>query len=239
MAIHIRTLEKAVAEVCKDNKPLIIESAEGRRAFIESLKAPLTADKRIDRVYMGTVQSSKRSLYHKASAVISTPRRSSYFEPEFCFNERHEFVLNYYSFKKDYYLNGLEDLWRVVDTLHKMYILDDQELKKQEKINLLKTNSMVAKLKEIAAEDGFEYAAEQARTFVNLMVKLTNRDALMIQVPYKNFQEVMQEVRPMIKTIRELSQRGITFKIKGFGYVKWQSTKNENNDNEESDDDDD
>ena len=49
----------------------------------------------------------------------------------------------------------------------------------------------------------------------------------------------MQEVRPMIKTIRELSQRGITFKIKGFGYVKWQSTKNENNDNEESDDDDD
>lgn len=227
MAIHIRTFEKTIAAACENNKPLIIESQTAQQAFITALKDPLSKDKRIDHVYMGTVQNSKRPLYHRASLTIRCPRRYTYFSPDIQFNEQNELVITGSRFKKNYYINDLDSIFAVVEALHKLYIKEDQEETKKEKINALKATSMFGKLKEIAEEDGFEYAITRKKLYAVLLIKLTNRDALNIHVPYKNFQEVMQQVRPLIKTIRELTQQGITFKIQGFGYISWNTIEPE------------
>ncbi len=227
MAIHIRTFEKTIAEACENNKPLIIESKTAQQAFIADLKAPLSKDKRIEHVYMGTVQNRNRPLYNRASFMLRCPRRSIYFSPDIHFNEQNELIVMESRFKKSYFINDLDSIFIVVDALHKLYIKHDQEETKKEKINSLKATSMFGKLKEIAEEDGFEYAITRKKLYAVLLIKLTNRDALNIHVPYKNFQEVMQQVRPLIKTIRELTQQGITFKIQGFGYVSWNTIESE------------
>ena len=224
MAIHYRKLEKVIAEICENNKPLVIHNATERKQFIESLKEPFSDDKRIRTFYTGRSQNNKRPWYDYIEPMIHSSRRSSYHSVRISFNEQDELIIGSDD-KKNNYVSGLADIWVVIDALHKLIMQDDQEQLKKEKINTLKATSMFGKLKEIAAEDGFEYAIEKKKLFATLMVKLNNRDALNIRVPYKNFQEVMQQVRPIIKSIRELTESGVNFQIKGFGYVSWNTAK--------------
>ena len=226
MAIHHKKLEKVIAEICENNQPLVIHNATERKQFIESLKEPLSKDKRVRTVYMGRAQSSKRpSWYDYIDPMIHSARRTTYCSPQISFNEQNELTIGSGTVKKQNYVGGLADIFAVIDALHKLFEQDDKEELKKEKINTLKATSMFGKLKEIAAEDGFEYAIEKKKLFATLMVKLNNRDALNIRVPYKNFQEVMQQVRPIIKSIRELTESGVNFQIKGFGYVSWNTAK--------------
>lgn len=103
-----------------------------------------------------------------------------------------------------------------------------KEAKKNQKIRDLKANSVVARLKIIAEEDDFEYSYEQSTTRMTLHVKLSSQSALSIAVPFSKFQEVMQELRPMVRLARDMAEKGIVFKIqKPDHYTHWNNQKHQ------------
>ncbi len=222
MGIHIRTIEKLAAEAFKNDLPLVIIDKDEQTAFLENLKKQLNIDEKwIMHISNHKGWNDKKGHYVGLSIRLKTPDGGYGFAPEIQFNLQNELVLTYYSFRKEYYCASSHTFLKFLEQLFELYKVAEQNQRKVDKINALKMNSIVAKVKEIAQEDDFEYACHEEATKVNLMIKLSNRDALIIHVPYKNFQDVMQQIRPIIKTIRELTKSGITFKIKGFGYTIW------------------
>jgi hypothetical protein len=76
----------------------------------------------------------------------------------------------------------------------------------------------MAKMREIAREDKLEFITKEMKSQLRFTVKLAEKEMLEIDIPYKNFQNVLMQVRSAIKTIRELRQNGVILWIKRYTY---------------------
>jgi hypothetical protein len=98
------------------------------------------------------------------------------------------------------------------------------EVLKKEKIKALKLKAIVAKIKEIAREDKFEfYIDKHYATKVKLVVRLAEKEKIEIDIPYNKFQDAVKNLRVTIQTLKDLHSSGITFKIRFLSFCepKW------------------
>ncbi len=116
----------------------------------------------------------------------------------------------------------------IIDKLEEKYrekytVIASKELKKN-KIKQLKMSAILAALKEIAQELNVEYNYKEQKYRILLFIKLSNKNALKITVPYKNFQEIVPKLKTTITEILEWQKKGIDFEIKGnAGSLGWLS----------------
>jgi hypothetical protein len=85
---------------------------------------------------------------------------------------------------------------------------------KREKLRNLKSQAIVARIKSIAREDGFDFATQADRVKLKLYVRLGEREIMEILIPFKRFEEILPRLRETIADIRKLHADGIRFSIK-------------------------
>lgn len=120
------------------------------------------------------------------------------------------------------------DLVRYCQAILQCYEDVYAEEKKKQKIRDLKAGGILAHLKAIAEEDGFEYDHRRNTQRITLYVKLSERNMLTVAVPFGKFQEIMQEMRPIIQLGREMASKGILFQIGPHGrYHSWKKASPE------------
>jgi hypothetical protein len=211
-AFNYRTIQKIVTDLSKNSIPIYAHTQREKEALFEKIKTLLEADKRL---------TTKFSRYRgnedtdwKTSLVIFFKAYDTNYSsiPYLKFDK-----LGRLCFDKDY-----EDIYRPVDfsTLQKvinevftLLEMNEADKLKKQKMRDLKTQGILAKLTEIAKEDGFEFDYEQIPTRIKLTIKLPEKKLLHIDILFANFQEVMQQVRPFIKNCREIAATGIGFSI--------------------------
>lgn len=88
--------------------------------------------------------------------------------------------------------------------------------KKHEKIKDLKYGAITAKIKELAAEKNLTYALEVYHTKVKFFIKLSASEMFEIDIPYKHFQSVLQNIKTAVAALFDLRGKGITIKHRKF-----------------------
>lgn len=88
--------------------------------------------------------------------------------------------------------------------------------KKHEKIKDLKYRAITAKIKELAAEENLTYALEVYSTMVKFLIKLSDSEMFEINIPYKHFQSVLQNIKTAVTALFDLREKGINIKHKRY-----------------------
>ncbi|MEK8018871.1 MAG: hypothetical protein VSS75_018530 [Candidatus Parabeggiatoa sp.] len=106
---------------------------------------------------------------------------------------------------------------------------------KRKKIKTLKHKAIIAKIHEIAKEEQLAFYVIKYVTKVKLAISLDESEKLEIDIPYSQFQEILQNLRVMIKTIREFHDLGITLKMRRNAYRQpdWISYEEDDDDEDE------
>jgi hypothetical protein len=92
---------------------------------------------------------------------------------------------------------------------------------RREKVRDLKAQAIVAKVKNIAREDKFEFNFNADSVKLELYVKLSNGQYAEIHIPFKTYQDVLPCLREMIASFRNVGEYGVKFKIKSNFYGRW------------------
>ncbi|MCP4154254.1 MAG: hypothetical protein GY757_41400 [bacterium] len=84
--------------------------------------------------------------------------------------------------------------------------------KKHQKIRELKYRTISAKIKELAEEKNLTYALVDYHTKVKFFIRLTDTELFEIDIPYKHFQTVLQNIKTAVTALFQLREKGITIK---------------------------
>jgi len=128
------------------------------------------------------------------------------------FNENNELMIKHFSSRAMVY--QIEQIYTFIDRLKVEYQKKKARQLKREKINKLKQQAIVAKVKEIAKEDRFEFSVREYSIKLKLTVRIEGGKIVEFDIPYNKFQEVLKDLRSVIQDIRELQKSGISFKIR-------------------------
>jgi hypothetical protein len=126
----------------------------------------------------------------------------------------------------------VEQIYSFINKLKAEFDQKKAQAHKTEKINNLKQQAIIARIKEIAKEDKFEFATtwREYQNKLKVMVRLEGSILLEVDIPYSGFQEALKNLRPLIRNVNELQKLGISFKIKsdsGYSGHGWITPDNE------------
>jgi hypothetical protein len=86
---------------------------------------------------------------------------------------------------------------------------------KRGKVRELQTQAIIAQVRKLAREDRFDFAFEADPRKLNLYVKLSEKNILVLYLPFKDFKDCLPRLGPAIASLRTLHQSGIRFEIGG------------------------
>jgi hypothetical protein len=209
--LNYRSVEKIMAGICKDSVPIYAHSRYEQDALFEKVKTFITSDKRLS-----TSSGSYGDTYEPSVKYINVIFKDydKNFSPLPYIRINSSGCLSFkISGPKISCPLDFETLQQAIDEMFKLIELDKADKMKLQKIRDLKTSGIIGKLNEIAKEDGFKFHHEQTPTRVKVSIVLPKNKTLRIDVLFADFQEVMQQVRPFIKSCQELAATGLAFSI--------------------------
>ena len=210
---NYKTIERVTAQVCENSVSIIAHSQREQEEALHKFRTFIESDKRL-RVSIGSGSSGKNTWSKYLSVYLANYDYDFPSIPHIQFDTLDRLAMFESHSKKacpiDYTTFPL-----VINEMFKLHEIEQADKKKKQKMRDLKTQGILAKFKQIATEDGFKYSYEQSTTKVVLSIHLPKNKRLQVDVPFSNFQEVMQNIRELIKNVEELTNKGISFRIKG------------------------
>lgn len=91
---------------------------------------------------------------------------------------------------------------------------------KREKLRDFKTRAIIAKIKEIAQKERFDFATQVDRVKVSLYVRFNKQQFIKIYIPFGRFQDVLSKLPQSLRLIRELQELGLQFQVSRHGYAR-------------------
>ena len=85
---------------------------------------------------------------------------------------------------------------------------------KRDKLSKLRAHAVLARLKRIAAEDGFAFAIATEGSKVWLYVRLGARSLLELRFTHQGFEASIEAARPLIAAARAGHEKGVTFGVR-------------------------
>ena len=95
---------------------------------------------------------------------------------------------------------------------------------KRQKQKDLKMQAILAQVRKIAKEDGFDFATEVDSVKIKLIIRLSDQDYFAILIPFNRFKEVLPNLRNAIQALRETYDSGVRFKTnlkRGYRRSDW------------------
>lgn len=84
---------------------------------------------------------------------------------------------------------------------------------KRGKQKALKTQAILAHLKKIAKEEQFNFSFETDHVKVKLYVEIAEKEWVMLQIPFKHYQELLPKIQQTLRAILEVRSLGIQFQM--------------------------
>ncbi len=121
------------------------------------------------------------------------------------------------------YLGSIEALIRLCEGYRERVQRAYNQAAKRQKVRNLRVQAMIARIKEVAKEQGFDFQVEHNTQNCWLYVRTSSRDCIVIRIPWRRFQEVLPKLGDLILKAREIYAEGIQFGIgqaRGANWIK-------------------
>lgn len=175
----------------------------------------------IQGITLSEIQTDYRKKpYMYVSIYLHSPRL---YEEKYvlAFDSQGYLELQYYT---DMYvkLNDDTDIWVTYrDALKKAAKLSDDrqvvlraEAVKRDKIRDLKKAAINAKIKEIAVAENVTYNIDDIYVSKLKLIVRFNDKRMEMDIPYKNYQDILQNLQIAIRSIKDLIDKGVSVKLK-------------------------
>ena len=149
----------------------------------------------------------------------------------FQFDENNDLVLRVYP--EQYHLQDVNQLVAFKEAVIKAAIIAQQKVieskansLKRDKIKELKKKAIIAKALELVQLENVPYVIDDSfTTKIVIFIRLSETVRLEVNVPYSNYQIVLQNTQAAIKAIREFADKGIAINVRTSGattpFYKW------------------
>jgi hypothetical protein len=225
MSLNSRTVAKILRETFTGEQPIIKDAFE-HKAFIASIKENLKNIKRLDfSSHYSSHTEKDKDLYCYFSVKENDEDRYWYYSSDsftIKFNQHNQLMIEQHldSFAMVYHV---DQIYAFIDKLKLAHQEKNARRLKKKKINGLKQQAIIAKIKEIAKEDQFDFFTREYDKKLKLTVRIKDGSIMEIDIPYGKFQDILKDLRSLIKTVRELQKGGIIFKLKSSSGYKSRS----------------
>lgn len=228
-SIHPNTMGKLLREHFTGEIPISIKTASEQKKLISQIKAEL---KKIQAVHLSdNYYYPHDEEREKCTLRFSLEDDSPHYYRPYCSltlkfgADDHCLIIDGQARRALVY--QVEQIYSFIDKLKTEFDQKKAQSHKTEKINNLKQQAIIARIKEIATADKFEFATtwREYQNKLKVMVRLEGGILLEVDIPYNSFQEVLKNLRPLIRNVNELQKLGISFKIKsdsgysGHGWI--------------------
>ncbi len=234
------TINKVLKKVFNGIAPKTITDIDQQLMFMQKLYGQINedADFKMEKEYFYVHYSTKKKIPNITLKVKSLTATIYAPDLRINFSDSGDLQINNDG-KKYFYFNDFDDLLRLKTAFQKEYELvaernkkSEQNEVKRDKIKQIKTKAILAKINEIAEEEGFEHFVDaKLTTKVKLYIRLAKNDYVELDIPYKNFQDVLQNAREVYHSIKKLKDDGIQVKMKYSIYtkkMKWKTLSKNN-----------
>jgi hypothetical protein len=219
MSLPIRTIQKLMREAFPASHPLIVDPAE-RRGVAARVLDSLGGIEGVDSTKDGYVREEEKSRF-VCEFSLADPNAYYYYGTHVGFrllldDEGRLTIQQSHSHHNNRAM--VSDLGEVVDFVRRCKQRIDRQTalkSKREKVRELQTHAIIAQVRKLARQDGFDFAFEADPRKLNLYVKLADQKTLVLFIPFKEFAECLPRLGPAIANLRALYQSGIRFQIGG------------------------
>lgn len=117
------------------------------------------------------------------------------------------------------FISNLDELVAFIDVCQDRLDRQNAQKSKRQKVRDLKAQAVIAQVKKMAKEDKFDFYTDTDTVKLKLYIRLTDREAIRLDIPFKRFQEILPQLRETIQSLRDLYASGIKFKIESPRYL--------------------
>ncbi len=217
MTIQTRTIQKLMREDFPGTNPLVVEPAE-RDKVAADLKARLERLDGVDATGHYHVRPEDKPRFVYAFA-IHNPEAYYYHSLRIRFrlqvDEENRLTIQEAHGSHSAMVGDLEEV--VTFVRHCKQQLDRQKAlrTKRSKVRDLYSQAILAHVRKLAKVERFDFMSESDAQKLNLFIKMSKDQSLVLPIPFKNFKDYLPHLQTAIVSLRQLYQKGIRFQLVG------------------------
>lgn len=166
----------------------------------------------IDRSYYHNYYNKNKSEHLCSFSLNDVTSRWSHYDFHLLLNDKYEMAIEY-SYHDAAIVSNIAEIEAFIAACQEQLDRQAALLNRRTKVRQFKAQAIIAQVKQIADEDNFEFFTENDTVKLKLFVRLSKDSAIEIHIPFKQFQEVLPNLRSIIASVREVYKQGVKFKI--------------------------
>ncbi len=226
MQINNRTIEKILKETISTNSnenTIKVVGVDNQNKYLQQLYEEEFKNK--DYVYpkldKNRYYDTRDYFFYISFAFIASESDLEYYSDRFEIKFAKDYLILVKSYSY-YYISDFSEIREFREKYLKAHAKAKSEYLKKAKIKALKRNAILSTVKEIAKELKLNYRYEEQKYRILLFFKISKSKTLKISVPYKQFQEIVSEIKTITIEIMKLQEKNINFDIKSnAGSFSW------------------
>jgi hypothetical protein len=214
-------LNKILKKLFKKKVGFFLESEEEKEKFLFELAKKLNAHEQIH-CPEANYPKSERAL-KRLTCDFANDKKN--FMARFYIFFDAELGLSLLSGEKSYRFSTAADILQLFEAVTEAHVIMQTEKAKNSKITQLKIQAIYAAVAQIAAEENFVYMLKKGSGKLFLYIRLSKWDYLQINISFKDFQNALQSIVELYRSVKVMYDKGIKIAVKGTittVYDKWQ-----------------
>jgi hypothetical protein len=226
MGLQRRTIQKLFREDFPGTKPLVVNPAAREKLGAE-ITSRLERFDGVDTKDYGFVPKEQKPRLVGSFSVIDP-------EPYYYYGVRDSFRLllddaNRLTIKETRSGDSalVSDLDEIVQFVRhcKQRLERERALQaKRGKVQELLAQAILAQVKKLAREERFDFMSESDAQKLKLYVRLPDEHAIELNIPFREFKQILPQLRSAIVALRQLYKSGIRFHVVGRRALPWRKT---------------
>jgi hypothetical protein len=226
MGLRRSTIQKLLREDFPGTKPLVVDPVAREKLGAE-ITSRLECFDGVDTKGHGFVPEEQKPRFVGSFSVIDS-------EPYYYYGARDSFRLllddaNRLTIKATRSGDSalVSDLDEIVQFVRhcKQRLERKRALKaKRGKVRELLAQAILAQVRKLAKEERFDFMSESDAQKLKLYVRLSDEHAIELHIPFREFKQILPQLRSAIVALRQLYQSGLRFHVVGRRALPWRKT---------------
>jgi hypothetical protein len=226
MGLQRRTIQKLLREDFPGTKPLVVDPVDREKLGAE-ITSRLERFDGVDTKDYGFVPKEQKPRFVGSFSVIDS-------EPHYYYGARDSFHLllddaNRLTIKATRFGDSalVSDLDEIVQFVRhcKQRLERKRALQaKRGKVRQLLAQAILAQVRKLAREERFDFMSESDAQKLKLYVRLSDEHAIELHIPFRDFKQILPQLRSAIVALRQLYQNGLRFHVVSRRALPWRET---------------
>jgi hypothetical protein len=218
MGLQRRTIQKLLREDFPGKSPLVVDPAQ-RGKLGADLAARLKRFDNVDTKDHGYLREEEKPRF-VCSFTLTDPNAYYYYSSRHSFrlllDDAHRLTLEAATYARDSALvSDLEEVVRFVRDCKQRLERHKALRAKRGKVRDLLAQAILAHVRKLARQERFDFMSDLDAQKLKLYVKLTDDHALLLHIPFKDYQKFLPQLGPAIVALRQMYLSGIRFEVVG------------------------